>query len=669
IPIPPEAGSDWVVAGIDTLVSTTMIITDSDQNVQSSTEDSFPFVFEDDLADVDIDPDVAVGFTVELQTGSGTDEVITNYADYVGSVLEDILPGLADDPSTAFGTAEEGIRLSETGQATGVFEDTLEFENGGLDLDDYQDLEVTFNYIDADSDEESAGITARGNDGTVTVDKDAVKSGDIVTVTVQDEDLNLDDDTIEEFTSDSPASLPGGGEFIVLVETEDEELGGETTEQFRETASDTGIFTASWTVGTDIPVTEDTGDNIEQATNILVTFNDEVDSTGGGGDEIEVNLPVVTGTGSIEVTPTLVGPGTEVTVLVTDLDLDEDPQGTENYEPDNPDDDDFFVSFRSDRNEVGDASPEIEETGPNTGVFMFTIELITDEAACEDDDLGDAKFEAEGGSEPSAGACPGDLISIKYEDEQTSGGQQGAVSAIIEVKSFDPEITTDKPGYSVGERVTATISDPDANRKPDIADSLTDIRVTSDSDRVGEEISALETGRNTGVFRLSFSTSSGTEGGAITVKTGDTVTIEYTDDFPADFEQEENDKEFTFTVPIGTQPGTDVITPTEPELKDVTGRVLDEVCTGTQAIITTSLVNTVDDATPFVQILEVRDASGVTQKLDFQTGTLAARGQSEVGSSWTPDQPGSYTLRTFSVSNLNNPQVLSDVKETPTTVC
>ncbi len=666
VPIPPDPGSDWVTAGIDTIVVSTMIITDSDQNIQSSTEDAFPFVFEDDLGTGMIDPDVSVGFTVELETGSGDDEVITSFADYTGSILEDILPNLADDPGTA---AEEGLRLSETGKATGVFDDELEFESGELDLDELQDLEVTFNYIDADDDEESAGITMRGNDGVVNVDRDAVKSGDILTITVQDEDLNLDDDTIEEFSSDTPASLPGGGEFILLVETEDEEIGGESTEQFRETGSDTGIFTASWTIGTDIPLTIGTGDSIEQATNILVTFNDEVDSTGGGGDEIEFNLPVVTGTGSIEVTPTLVGPGTEVTVLVTDLDLDEDPKATENYDPEDPDDDDFFISFRSDRREVGDASPEIEETGPNTGVFMFTIELITDEKACEDDDLSDAKFEAEGGSSPSAGACPGDLISIRYEDETTGSGGQGSVSAIIEVKSFDPEITTDKPSYAVGERITATISDPDANRKPDIADSLTDIRVTSDSDRVGEEISAIETGKNTGVFRLSFSTSSGTQGGAITVKSGDTVTIEYTDDFPADFEEEENDKDFTFTIQIGTPSSGDVITPTEPELKDVTGRVLDEVCTGTQAIITTTLVNTVDDALPFVQILEVRDASGVTQKLDFQTGTLAARGQSEVGSSWTPDQPGSYTLRTFSVSNLNNPQVLSEVKETPTTVC
>ncbi len=662
IPIPVEAGSQWddVIPGPAPTVFSTLIITDGDENVQSSNEDNIPFTFEGDSGGPEVATDVF--FTIEIETGSGDDIVLDTLAEYQASILEDILPGLADDTATV---GNEGITLSETGAATGVFDEELEFEEGGVGLNDWQDMEITFNYIDDDGDEESAGVTARGNDATITVDKDSVKSGDTVVITGQDEDLNFDDGTVEEFESSTDASAS----FILLIETDDDEIeNGVTSETFRETGPDTGIFTAEFLIGTDIQVTIDEDDEIVQASSILVTFNDEVDSTGGSGDELEVEIPVVTGTGSIQVTPDLVGPGTELGILITDLDLDQDPLGTENYDTPDPDGDDFFVSFRSDRDEVGEASPDIEETGPNTGVFEFTIELLTDEGECEDDDLESDKFIAAGGSEPSLGACPGDLIAIKYEDEQVGGGGSATVSAIVEVKSFDPEITTDKSSYAVGERITASIADPDANRKPDIADSLTDIRITSDSDRVGEEISAIETGRNTGVFRLSFGTTSGIEGGAISVKTGDTVSITYTDDFPADFSEAEDDKEFVFNIPIGTATGT-VITPSEPTLKDATGRELDEVCSGTQAIVTTVLSNTVDDSLPFVQIIEVRDSSGVTQKLDFVTGTLSAGGQSEVGSSWTPDQPGGYSLRTFAISNLNNPQVLSDVKETPTTVC
>ncbi|MGI0023683.1 MAG: hypothetical protein ACREA4_00885 [Nitrososphaera sp.] len=220
----------------------------------------------------------------------------------------------------------------------------------------------------------------------------------------------------------------------------------------------------------------------------------------------------------------------------------------------------------------------------------------------------------------------------------------------------------------MGERVTGTISDPDANRKPDIADSLTDIRITSSSDRVGEEISAIETGRNTGVFRLSFSTSSGTEGGTITVKTGDTVSIEYTDDFPADFEEAEDDKDFIFNIQIGTGTTDTTTTASAPGLVDSAGRPIDEPSVGTPTNIATTIINNGDADQPFVAILEVRNAGGVTIVLATVGSTLTPEGQAAVSSSWTPSQPGDYTLRTFVVSNLANPIILSKVAESTITV-
>jgi hypothetical protein len=486
-------------------------------------------------------------------------------------------------------------------------------------------------------------------------------------LTVEDQDLNLDDDTVEEFEGTIDTSDP---EALVTVETEDDDLGGVSTETFRETGPDTGIFTATYVVGTDIPVSEleDNDDEITQATNILITYNDEIDST-GGSEEIEVNIPIASSTGALTVTPELVGPGTEITVIITDTDLDQDSRSTDNYDTTDEDGDDFFVSFRSDRTEVGRASPDIEETGPNTGVFTFTLEFITDEDDCEDDDLGETRYDAQGGSSPEIGACPGDLISIRYDDEQDGSGRSQSVSAIVEVMSWDPEFASDKPSYNVGDRVTVTISDPDANRKPDVADSLTDIRVFSDSDRVGEELSALETGRDTGVFRLSFGTASGTAGGAITVKTGDEVTVEYTDQFPADFEEEEDDKDFTFVLPIGqVGSNTGATTPSAPVARDVSGGTISNIVEGQQVVLTTTINNNLDDDLPFVALIEVRDSSGITVYLAWQTGTLDAGDRTEVGLSWTPEDSGDYQVRTFVISNLNNPQVLSQVMTSNITV-
>ena len=647
LPIPPETGS--ASSDVGTEVVTTIIVTDPDSNEASNAEDTLGFDIGDQPGNftIDIEGD---GFDFTIDDPSETDDDMG-----AGASLEDILD-------------IDSINLSETGSATGVFDDELTFTNdGSMDTDEWHDLEITFTYHDEDGDEESAGITFRGNDGTVTADQTSAKAGTRIIITVEDQDLNLDDDEVEEFQGTDEAS----GTYLLAVETEDEDIEGVTSETFRETGADTGIFTAEYVVGTDIPITElvEDDDEIDQATNILITYNDEIDSTGSGGDEIEINVPVVTSTGAITVTPELVGPGTTVTVIITDSDLDEDSRSTDDYDTPDADSDDFFVRYRSDRTEVGRASPDIEETGPNTGVFTFEIELITDENDCEDDDLDADKYDAEGGSEPSIGACPGDLVSIRYEDEQDGSGRSAAVSAIIEVKSFDPEFASDKPSYNVGDRVTVTVSDPDANRDPDVADSLTDIRVFSDSDRVGEELSALETGRDTGVFRLSFGTSSSTSGGAITVRTGDEVTVEYTDAFPADFEEEEDDKDFTFVVPIGgngTGPGS--TTPSAPSVRDVSGNNVGSITVGQQVVLTTQINNNLDDELPFVALIEVRDSSGITVYLAWQTGTLDANDRAEVGLSWTPEDSGDYQVRTFVVSNLNNPTVLSEVKTTQITV-
>lgn len=675
LPIPPDPDSA-VAAELGEDVFVTMTVNDPEENTDSGSEEEIDFLFTLDCADGgDIETcadDQTPSFIVEIDAeGSNNDETIEcldvdtsdsddcdDDNDFAGSLFEEILSG---------GLPE----LAETGKTTGIFDDEVVFNIGSLEIDEWQDLEISITYIDADGDEEESGITFRGNDGVLDVDQDSVTSGTLIGITVQDEDLNLDDDTAEEFE----AVIEATGDYILAVETDDDEVPGTTTETFRETGKDTGIFVASYRVGEDIPVTEleEDEDTVTQATIIRVTYNDEIDSGGGSGDEIELELPVVTATGSIIVEPDLVGPGTEVTVIIADSDLNKDASGTDDYDPRDsdidPNSDDFFVNFRSDRNEVGEASPEIEETGANTGVFTFTIELITDENACEDDDLSEDKFDAEGGSEPSVGACPGDLIAVRYEDEQAADGRSTVVSRVIEVKAYDPEFVADKDSYGVGDKMTISISDPDANRDPDIADSLRDIRVTSDTDLVGQELSALETGRNTGVFKLSFATSATSTGGAVVVRTGDDVTIEYTDDFPADFEEEEDDKDFTFTVPIGAvDSGTGTTTPTAPVLTTPTGQPVDQVQAGQQVVLTTTINNNLDEAVPFVAIVEVRDDNGVTVFLAWQTGTLGADGRATVGLSWTPDFAGDYDIRTFVISSLDNPRILSEVKQSSVSV-
>jgi hypothetical protein len=66
--------------------------------------------------------------------------------------------------------------------------------------------------------------------------------------------------------------------------------------------------------------------------------------------------------------------------------------------------------------------------------------------------------------------------------------------------------------------------------------------------------------------------------------------------------------------------------------------------------------------------MEVRNADGVTVSLGWQTGTMRPQGQTEVGMSWIPSDSGEYEVRTFLISDLLNPMVLSGVASSQVTV-
>ena len=60
-------------------------------------------------------------------------------------------------------------------------------------------------------------------------------------------------------------------------------------------------------------------------------------------------------------------------------------------------------------------------------------------------------------------------------------------------------------------------------------------------------------------------------------------------------------------------------------------------------------------------VTEVRDSQGITLMIHFESGLARAHNQSEAAVSWQPKQPGRYELRTFAISGLDSPQILSRV--------
>ena len=287
-----------------------------------------------------------------------------------------------------------------------------------------------------------------------------------------------------------------------------------------------------------------------------------------------------------------------------------------------------------------------EETGDNTGVFKGRYQLGSSISASSKSVVLLLNDKANYGA--TLGAAENDsnfTVEVGFTIGDTSGTvtvNEGQAPA----KTYDPAFSSNKDAYTIGESVMINITDPDANANPNAAESI-EVRVFSSGQE--NEMEAEETGANTGVFALSFTL-------ADDVQEGDTVAVAYTDLRPAAGAQA---KQFSLQIQVVDLVDT---TPAPPSIKDMTGKPLSSLAAGQQAILSTTVKNNNDIVQPFVALIEVRDSSGITVYLAWQTGTLNPSGQIEVGLSWKPEQAGSYEVRTFVISDLASPRVLSPVE-------
>jgi hypothetical protein len=578
--------------------------------------------------------------TVDIELGDITGEDGDNT-----ELGDDLADGDATDVEDFTGLVA-AIELTETGPNTGIFEEEVELESGvdeNPDLDDLIDAQITFFYDNDDTDEDDeVTITYRSYDGSISVTPAVVGPGGEFDVTVTDQDLNKDPDTAE--TVD------------VAFETDEDTDDGDI--ELTETGPNTGVFTETVEVGVDIVVSDIGADNF--SSEITLTYVDEVTSAGDEDEDRETTVRVATSTGQLSVAPEVVGPGTEVTLTLIDTDLNEDPDSSDDL-------DGGTVELSS--SDGDDADIAFEETGPNTGIFEATIQFDP-----RDPDEDGAATAGDGTDDLTYTALPGDVIAFRYEDESTSSGGSTVVSLTIEITSQDPTMEAASPTVQIGGTIALTIEDADANRDADSVDSV-DVDITSDSDAVGFTLSALETGEDTGIFTVNIPTSESVTSGSITVGAGDDVFLEYEDEFPADYADRvdsvlDPSKDFVLVVPVGSS-GVSDVTATTPEPvvpRDISGEELEEVSAGQQVVLSSIVNNNRSSELDYAAIIEVQDADGFTVLLQWATGTLPANGENSVGLSWTPTEPGTYTVRTFVLSEIGNPAALSQITESTLTV-
>lgn len=98
-----------------------------------------------------------------------------------------------------------------------------------------------------------------------------------------------------------------------------------------------------------------------------------------------------------------------------------------------------------------------------------------------------------------------------------------------------------------------------------------------------------------------------------------------------------------------------------PTVFDSKGIQLQSAAVGQNLTLTIINGNDGDINQIFDTVMEIRNSKGVTVYLQFQTRALEPLLTSEVAFAWAPVQKDSYVIRSFTITDLNQPLILSDI--------
>lgn len=306
------------------------------------------------------------------------------------------------------------------------------------------------------------------------------------------------------------------------------------------------------------------------------------------------------------------------------------------------------------------------ETGPNTGIFSGYVTLTGDptlKGSTGVDGEGTNPTGIQSTCNPTCGPTNGFLPSSNNDGVTVSFeyNRNEVVTGSGTIHWNQGNIQWLQPNYPVNSQAILQITDPDMNLNPDAIDKF-DTSVWSDSDSGGIKISMTETGPDTGIFQgaVTLTTDLSSSGSRLHVASGDTITAEYTDMTLPLPHSTSDQLRLTATTTTGT-----VLAPLEQaalsnaRIVDSTGKSLSQVRVNQQVQVVSDVTNQQTKDQPFAYLVQIQDNNGITVSLSWITGSMAPGQTLNLGQSWLPTTPGTYTAQIFVWQSISSPNALA----------
>ena len=534
------------------------------------------------------------------------------------------------------GSLYTSINLEETGPATGIFTGKVSIVQSGEQSRAWINADLSVGYSDATAGKNVTGTaTFTNNDASISTDVASAKYGEVITVSVTDNDQNVDSATADTLTVTQTHTSTAGAAVT-------------TTVTLTETGVSTGVFEKELTLGSTF--TSKLGKDIKfsytDVTPITAAASALSTDTWPAGTAITATVTTATNTGTLTIAASEFGLGYKLKITLTDNDVNADITAKDTTGS-------GVVKIKTGRYTTG-LAVTLTETDIDTGIFEQTIQITKPGGG----NTTNAKVEA----------AVGNTVQVIYLDAADASGSAATVIAEAKVTSVDATMAYDKANYDEGDIVTLTVTDADANLDPATIETIS-IGVTSTSDPIGLTLNAVETGADTGIFSLKVGTLNGIATGKLFAKTGDTITSTYSDAYPADYATAATPaaKSVTATVKVGA-----TVTMTVPagaiSVKNSAGTVVASPTSGSILLLESTITSAATADTAYTFLVQVKNVQGEVTSLTWTTGTIAASGSLTIAQSWIPTTAGTYTVQVFVWDNLTNATPLSDAQTSTVTV-
>ena len=245
-------------------------------------------------------------------------------------------------------------------------------------------------------------------------------------------------------------------------------------------------------------------------------------------------------------------------------------------------------------------------------------------------------------------------ISLRFAD-----GTKMSTSAGITWKKGD--IVLDQSSYDKDDHANIQVMDPDMNLNPRTLDKVK-VNVSSDSDKAGIYVDAVETQEESGIFEtvVSFVQDKASTGDKLFAIPGDTIYAKYEDHtLPAPHSINDNLGLEDYAEFVSSTLSTKRLKNSTISFSDSNGKQLQSFFPDSPIHVIGTITNDQNFAQEFVYFVQVKNDVNYVESLSWIQGEILANQSLDVSQSWIPKKSGTYKIETFVWESIKDPAVMS----------